>query len=405
MTDSLNQDPQASADNNHLSFILNELGEDRDQYFQAVSPPIMQTSNFAFKTIAEIRESFRDEFDGYLYSRGLNPTTDILRKKLAALDGAEDCLVFNSGASAIFASVFANVKSGDHIVSVDQPYSWAQKLFNNALVRFGVTTTYIDGTQIENFERAILPNTRIIYLESPNSWNYNMQDLPAVAELAKAEGIITIVDNSYATPLYQKPILMGIDMVLQSATKYIGGHSDVVAGVLTGKYEMMKKIFDNELMNMGNAISPFNAWLLIRGLRTLPVRMARISASTLKVLDYLRSHPRVESVLYPHDPSFPQYEMAKTQLKACGGLFTLVLKAERMNEIVTFCESLRHMLIAVSWGGHESLVLPKCASMDAADFQASNREHRMVRFYVGLEDPEYIITDFEQAFRKMDKNS
>src|SRR3990170_1089308 len=130
MTDPLNQNAHASADNNHLSFILNELGEDRDQYFQAVSPPIMQTSNFAFKTIAEIRESFKDEFEGYLYSRGLNPTTDILRKKLAALDGAEDCLVFNSGASAIFASVFANVKSGDHIVSVDQPYSWAQKLFN-----------------------------------------------------------------------------------------------------------------------------------------------------------------------------------------------------------------------------------------------------------------------------------
>ncbi|RYY19117.1 MAG: PLP-dependent transferase, partial [Chitinophagaceae bacterium] len=391
-------DAAGSPDSRDLSYILNELGEDRDLYFGAVSPPIVQTSNFAFKTVADIRESFKDEFDGYLYSRGLNPTTDILRKKLAALDGAEDCLVFNSGASAIFASVFGNVKSGDHIVSVKKPYTWAQKLFDNVLVRFGVTTTYIDGTRIENFERAILPNTRIIYLESPNSWDYSMQDLPAVAELAKAEGIITIIDNSYATPLYMQPISMGIDMVVQSATKYIGGHSDVVAGVLTGKHDMMKKLFDNELLNMGNGISPFNAWLLIRGLRTLPARMERITASTQQIIRYLHSHEQVEAVLYPLDPGFPQYELAKTHLKAAGGLFTMIIKATTMDHVVTFCESLRHMLIAVSWGGHESLVLPKCASLEPAEFEAGNPEHRMIRFYIGLEDPAYIIKDLEQAF-------
>ncbi len=138
-------------------------------------------------------------------------------------------------------------------------------MFDNVLPRFGVSTTYVDGTRIEHFERAILPNTRVIYLESPNSWDFALQDLRAVAELARAEGIVTICDNSYCTPLYQRPIEMGIDMVLQSATKYIGGHSDVVAGVLTGTKAMMKKIFDNELLNMGNGISPFNAWLLIRG--------------------------------------------------------------------------------------------------------------------------------------------
>ena len=178
---------------------------------------------------------------GYLYSRGLNPTVDILRKKLAALDGAEDCLVFNSGAAAIFAAVLANVKSGDHIVSVNKPYTWAQKMFDIILPRFGVTTTYIDGTDIENFERAILPNTTFIYLESPNSWDFALQDLEAVAELAKAENIITIIDNSYCTPLYQKPIDMGIDLVLQSATKYIGGHSDTVAGVLSGSQDNDQK--------------------------------------------------------------------------------------------------------------------------------------------------------------------
>src|SRR6266700_6713260 len=153
-----------------LSYILNELVEERELYFNAVSPPIIQTSNFTFKKIEDLRKVFEDEYSNYLYSRGLNPTTDILRKKLAALDGAEDCLVFNSGASAIFASVFANVKSGDHIVSVHKPYTWAQRMFDNILPRFGVSTTYIDGTDITNFERAILPHTTVIYLESPNSW-------------------------------------------------------------------------------------------------------------------------------------------------------------------------------------------------------------------------------------------
>lgn len=385
---------------NDLSYILNELGEDRDQYFRAIAPPIMQTSNFAFKKVDELRKVFEDEFSNYLYSRGLNPTVDILRQKLAALDEAEDCLVFNSGASAIFASVFSNVQSGDHIVSVRNPYAWAQKMFDNVLPRFGISTTYIDGTQIEHFERAILPNTKIIYLESPNSWEFDLQDLGAVAELAKAENITTICDNSYCTPLYQKPIALGIDMVLQSATKFIGGHSDVVAGVLSGTRQMMKKIFDSELLNMGNGITPFNAWLLIRGLRTLPIRLERISATTTKVVNYLKNHPQVEEVLFPFDPSFPQYDLARKQMTGACGLVTIVMKAEKMQQIVTFCESLRHILMAVSWGGHESLAIPRCASILPDNFDARNREHKMIRFYVGLEDPDYLIADFEQAFNK-----
>jgi cystathionine beta-lyase/cystathionine gamma-synthase len=381
-----------------LSYILNELGEDREQYFRAIAPPLMQTSNFAFKKVEELRRVFEDEYSNYLYSRGLNPTIDILRKKLAALDGAEDCLVFNSGSSAIFASVFANIQSGDHIVSVARPYTWAQKMFDNVLPRFGVATTYVDGTKIENFERAILPNTKVIYLESPNSWDFALQDLRAVAELARAEGIVTICDNSYCTPIYQKPIEMGIDMVLQSATKYIGGHSDVVAGVLTGTRAMMKKIFDNELLNMGNGISPFNAWLLIRGLRTLPLRLERISRTTPKVIAYLKQHPAVEEVLFPFDPGFPQYQLAREQMSGACGLLTIVMKAEKIEQIVTFCESLRHILMAVSWGGHESLAIPRCASLQPGAFNAADREHRMIRFYVGLEEAEYLLADMEQAF-------
>lgn len=384
-----------------ISYILNEFAEERENYFNAVVPPIMQSSNFVFNTVDDMRNAFADEYGTYIYSRGLNPTVDILRRKLAALDGAEDCLVFNSGAAAIFTSVLANVKSGDHIVSVDKPYTWAQKMFNNILPRFGVTTTYIDGRNIENFERAILPHTTVIYLETPNSWDYALQDLEAVAELAKAENIITICDNSYCTPIYQQPIMMGIDLSLQSATKYIGGHSDTVAGVLSGSKAMIEKIFNSEYMNIGSGIQPFNAWLLIRGLRTLPARLERISRTTKEVVRFLKGHPKVERVIFPFDEDFDQYALAKKQMKDGFGLLTFIIKADDIGKVEMFCESLEHILMAVSWGGHESLVIPKCSSIKREDFDAANPEHRMIRLYCGLEDPGYIITDLDQALKKI----
>jgi cystathionine beta-lyase/cystathionine gamma-synthase len=384
-----------------ISYILNEYAEDRENYFNAVAPPIMQTSNFVFKTVDDMRNAFADEYSTYLYSRGRNPTVDILRKKLAALDGAEDCLVFNNGAAATFAAVFANVKSGDHIVCVDKPYTWTQKLCNEILPRFGVTTTYVDGTAIENFERAILPNTALIYLESPNSWDYKLQDLKAVAELAKAENIVTVIDNSYSTPLYQKPIELGIDLAMQTATKYIGGHSDTLGGVLSGSKQMIEKIFNSEYMNVGSGIQPFNAWLLLRGLRTLPARLDRINASTKKVVAYVKSHPKVESIIFPFDESFPQYALAKQQMKEACGLFTFIIKADAITQIENFCNSLQHFFMAVSWGGHESLIIPKCSGIKREVFIAESKEHRMIRMYVGLEEPEYLIKDLEQAFEKM----
>jgi cystathionine beta-lyase/cystathionine gamma-synthase len=385
----------------NISYIINELAEDREQYFNAIAPPIMQTSNFAFKKVDALRNAFADEYSAYLYSRGNNPTVDILRKKLAALDGAEDCLVFNSGAAAIFAAVLANVKSGDHIVSVKNPYTWAKKMFNVILPRFGVTTTYVDGTDIENFERAVLPNTSVIYLETPNSWDYAIQDLKAVAELAKAENIVTICDNSFCTPIYQRPIEFGIDMSLQSATKYIGGHSDVVAGVLSGSKQMMEKIFNSEYLNIGSGISPFSAWLLIRGLRTLPMRLEHITKTTWKVIAILKQHPKVEEVLFPFDENFPQYELAKQQMSGACGLVSFYLKANSIDEVERFCESLQHIMMAVSWGGHESLIIPKCAGIKREKFNAENKDHRMIRLYVGLEEAEYLIGDLENALEKM----
>jgi cystathionine beta-lyase/cystathionine gamma-synthase len=313
------------------------------------------------------------------------------------LDGAEDCLVFNNGAAAIFAGVLANVKAGDHIVSVNKPYTWVQRMFDVILPRFGVTTTYVDGTIAENYFNAVKPNTTFFYLESPNSWDYALQDIKAIADYAKPKGITTLIDNSYCTPIYQNVIELGIDLAMQTATKYIGGHSDTLGGVLSGSHTMMKKIFDSEYLNIGSGLQPFNAWLLIRGLRTLPARLERITNSTAQVVNFIKQHPEVESVLFPFDESFPQYALARRQMKNACGLFTFILKTKKMQEIVTFCEGLQHILMAVSWGGHESLIIPKCAGLQLADFDSANREHRYIRMCVGLEEPDYLIKDLEQA--------
>ena len=383
-----------------LSYIINELGEDREHYFNAIAPPIIQTSNFRFNKVDELRAAFADEMSTYLYSRGINPTVDILRKKLAALDEAEDCLVFNNGAAAIFAAVLANVKAGDHIVSVNKPYSSAQWTFDSILPRFNVSVTYVDGADANNYFNATKPNTTFYYLESPNSWNFVLQDITAIAAYAKQHHITTLIDNTYCTPLYQQPIAMGIDLAMQTATKYIGGHSDTLGGVLCGTHAMIKKIFDSEYLTIGSGIQPFNAWLLIRGLRTLPARLERINQTTKQVIAFVKQHPAVSKIIYPFDEGFAQLELARKQMKEAPGLFSFYLKAKSRQQIVTFCESLQHIQMAVSWGGYESLLLPKCVGIEDEEFDAANPEHQLVRLYVGLEEANYLIDDLKQAFEK-----
>jgi cystathionine beta-lyase/cystathionine gamma-synthase len=274
-------------------------------------------------------------------------------------------------------------------------------MFDNILPRFGVTTTYIDGTKTSNWEQATGNNTTLYYLESPNSWDFALQPITEIAEFARSRGIVTMIDNSYCTPLYQQPISMGIDLSMQTATKYIGGHSDVLGGVLSGSAPMMKKIFDSEYLNIGSGIQPFNAWLLIRGLRTLPARIERITRSTAEVVQFMKSHPMVDTLIFPFDEGFPQYELARQQMKGACGLFTFSLKKKGREAIVQFCEGLKHILMAVSWGGHESLVIPKCAGMQPKDFDITNKEHHYIRMYVGLEEPAYILADLEQSLSRL----
>ena len=388
-----------------LSYIINELGEYRENYFNAVSPPIAQASNFKLNTVDDLSRAFADEFDsenGYVYSRGHNPTIDILRKKLAALDGAEDCLVFNNGAAATTAGIMANVKAGDHVVCVAHPYTWTKKLFDVLLSKFDVSCTYVEGKELQEWKDATKENTVLFYLESPNSWTYELQPLKEIADFAKERNIITIIDNTYCTPIYQNVMELGIDIAMQTATKYIGGHSDTLGGVLCGTTAMMRKIFESEYLTLGNGISPFNAWLLLRGLRTLPMRLERLIISTQKVVDFLDKHPAVEKIIFPFHPSFPQYEFAKQQMKAAMGLITLVLKDNRRESIVNFCENLKTFLIAVSWGGHESLIIPRCAGVKKERYNPDNEIHRHIRLYVGLEDTDYLIGDLKQALEMLD---
>lgn len=381
----------------HLSEILNHLGEDREQYFNAVSPPIIQTSNFAFPNLSAFRDAFVDELDAHLYTRGNNPTVKILRQKIAALEEAEDALVFSSGSGAIANAVIANVKTGDHIVCVQSAYSWTFNLISSLLARFGVEHTFVDGTKLKEIEAAIKENTSVLFLESPTSATLELQDLEACAALAKKHQLVSIIDSTYPSPLYQKPCSMGIDISVHTCSKYINGHSDVVAGVISGSKEMIRKIFQSEYMTLGGIISPHEAAMVIRGLRTLELRLERSSASALKIAHWLESHPKIEQVFHPHLPSFPQYELAKKQMEKCGGLFSFKIKADSIEKVEAFHERIKNFLLAVSWGGHESLLLPYCAFYGIPGRPDTTIPWNFIRIYIGLEDPDWLIADLEQA--------
>lgn len=384
-----------------LSYILNHLGEERDSYFGAVAPPIVQSSNFYYRSVAGLRQAFLNEQHSRLYTRGNNPTVEILRKKIAALAGAEDALVFSSGVAAITAAVLSQLNAGDHAICVRKPYGWTHRLFTKFLPRFGVTATMVAGTDVANFEKAIQPNTRVIFLESPNTFTFDLQDIPAIVKLARQHNIITIIDNSYSTSLGQRCIEMGVDIEVHSASKYYGGHSDVVAGYVICSQKIITQIFESEFLNLGGIISPNDAWLLIRSLRTLPLRLQQSRTSTEKIVAWLEQHPQVEKVVYPFSKTFPQYELAQRQMKHGSGLFTMFIKARDVEQVELFCNSLKKFLMAVSWGGHESLLMPACSFPVQQHYKDDVYPFNLIRFYIGLEDADSLMEDLSQAFDKI----
>lgn len=389
-----------------LSYILNHLGEeDRAAHRGAVSPPIYQTAIFAFDTVAAMRAGFGDELDRTVYTRGNNPTVEILRKKLAALEGADDALLFGSGAAAIAAGVIACVGAGDHVVCVHKPYSWTRALVRDHLARFGVSHTFVDASDVAEVEAALTPATRLVVLESPNTMTYEQQDLAAIAALARARGIRTLCDNSYATPLNQSPLALGIDLVAHSATKYLNGHCDVMAGVLCGSKDLIRDVFRGPYMTLGAMLSPHDAWLMIRGLRTLPLRLRQIAATTAAVIQYLSAHPKIERIWYPNDVNNPQHALTQAQLRGANGLFSCTIRCDSTSAVERFCEALQRFLMTVSWGGYESLVFPVAAvyppDTRVGVERAGQVPVNLVRLSIGLEEADVLIADLAQALDRV----
>ena len=383
-----------------LDWIINHHGEERQRYFGAVAPPVLQSSIFTFPDVAAMRAAAAREFDAPFYTRGSNPTVHMLRQKLAALEGAEECLVFASGAAAIAAAVIACVAAGDHVVCVQKPYSWTRALLADLLARFGVAHSFVDASDIAEVAAALTPQTRLIVLESPNSLTFEVQDLAAMAALARPRGILTLCDNSHASPLNQSPLALGIDLVAHSATKYLNGHSDVVAGALCGSRALLERVFHGPFMTLGAIPGPHDAALILRGLRTLKLRMQRVAETTPRIAAFLAAHPRVARVWYPHAPDHPQRALVARQMRASSGLVSFALKDTDAAAIARFCDALQRFLLAVSWGGYESLVCPLVAFLPAGApllQQPGRAPPQLIRLSIGLEDAEVLIADLEQA--------
>jgi cystathionine beta-lyase/cystathionine gamma-synthase len=366
---------------------------DDGNFADAVVPPIFQTSLFTFSEYDEMIASYRGEKVRPIYTRGLNPTVRMFEEMLAKLEGAEDALGFASGMSAISASVLSFVEPGDRIVAVKHVYPDAFRLFGTLLKRMKVEVTYVDGRDEEAVAKA-LPGAKVLYLESPTSWVMEAHDVGALAALAKKHGAISMIDNSWASPVFQRPITLGVDLAIHSASKYLGGHSDVVAGVVAGSKEMIARLKSEAYPYLGGKLSPFDAWLLIRGMRTLPLRMKAHQESALTIARRLQELDVVEAVCHPGLAN-----RLPAGLTGTSGLFSFIFKEGV--DIRAFADHLKLFKLGVSWGGHESLVVP--GEVVLQQKAQPNSAHtfgihaRSVRLHVGLEGTEVLWSDLQEA--------
>jgi cystathionine beta-lyase/cystathionine gamma-synthase len=366
---------------------------DDGNFADAVVPPIFQTSLFTFSRYDEMIASYRGEKVRPIYTRGLNPTVRTFEEMLAKLEGAEDALGFASGMSAISSAVLSFVEPGDRIVAVKHVYPDAFRLFGTILKRMKVEVTYIDGRDEEAIDKA-LTGAKVLYLESPTSWVMEAHDVGALAALAKKHGAVSMIDNSWASPFFQRPITLGVDLVIHSASKYLGGHSDVVAGVVAGSKEMIARLKAEAYPYLGGKLSPFDAWLLIRGLRTLPLRMKAHEEAALTIARRLQELDVVEQVCHP-----ALANRLPAGLNGTSGLFSFIFKDGV--DIRTFADHLKLFKLGVSWGGHESLIVP--GEVVLQQKAQPNSAHtfgihaRSVRLHVGLEGTEALWSDLQEA--------
>lgn len=370
----------------------------------SVVPPIYQSSLFTFENWDSIDKAFDDPFNNSIYTRGNNPSVSLVEEKIAILCGGERAKLFSSGMGAISSAILHFVKHGEHIISIKNVYGPANNFMNVYLKqKCNIETTFIDGKDIKDFENSIKDNTKLIYLESPSSAVFSLQDIKKVVALAKKNNIKTIIDNTWATPIFQRPLEMGIDLEIHSCSKYIGGHSDVVAGVVVGKEIDIRSIFDREHAFLGAKLSPFEAWLILRSLRTLKIRMLQHQENAIAVANFLDEHPKIKKVLYPGIESFEQYQLAKEQMSGFSGLMGFIIDSNNIDEIKNFFNSLKYFRIGVSWGGHESLIYAPAISylkeMPKEQFDNMGISLGVMRISVGLEEVNDLIDDLKQALK------
>ena len=377
-------------------------GEPRTKYADSLTTPIVQTSTFTFRNSKAIEDYTKKGKEHFEYGRYGNPTAKIAEARLADLEGAEDCVVFSSGMSAITTTILSLVQSGDHIVITDDSYKKTLEFCKSYLKQFGIECTIVPFGNYEVLEKAIKKNTRFIFSESPTNPYLNIFDLVRIKKIAEKHNVLTLIDSTFSTPFNQRPIEFGMDVVLHSLTKYLAGHNDILAGAVLGKEELVEKV-RNLHKSMGGLIDPHCCYLLLRGLKTFPLRVERQNESGLKVARFLETHPRVQKVYYPFLESHRQYEIARQQMTGGGGVVTFEIKGN-LSTAKRFLDALKLIYIGPSLGGVESLITHP-AMVSYYDYTRKARYElgltdTLFRLSVGIEDVDDLIADLDRALAR-----
>jgi cystathionine gamma-synthase len=377
-------------------------GEPREKYADSLTTPIIQTSTFTFKNSKAIEDYTKKGKERYEYGRYGNPTATIAERRLANLEGAEDCVVFTSGMSAITTTILSLVRSGDHIVITDDSYKKTLEFCESYLKQFDIGCTIVPFGDYKVIEKAIKKNTRFIFSESPTNPYLNIFDLAKIKNIADKHNVLTLIDSTFSTPLNQRPIEFGMDLVLQSATKYLGGHNDILAGAVLGRTDLIDTI-RNLHKSMGGLIDPHCCYLLLRGLKTFPLRVKQQNESALKIAGFLENHSRIKRVYYPFLKSHPHYKIAKKQMTGGGGVVTFEIKGN-LSRAKRFLDSLKLCYIGPSLGGVETLIthpaLVTYYDCTRKERYALGITDTLFRLAVGIEDVEDLIRDLDRALRQ-----
>lgn len=387
---------KSSHNYNNIETKAIHAGRIDDEQFGSLATPLYQTSTFIFENAEQGASRFAGEEEGYIYSRLGNPTTRQLEQRVAAMEGMEDAAATATGMGAVSGALLANLQSGDHLISSNAVYGCSFALMNHQLTKWGIEVSFVDMTNLEEVEAAIRPNTKVMYMETPINPNLIVLDLAALTHIAKQHNIITVADNTFLTPFLQQPAKFGVDIIVHSATKYLNGHGDVVAGVICGTTEMITHIKMTILKDIGATISPHDAWLIMRGIKTLPVRMERHCNNAQQIAEFLEQHNMIDAVYYPGLKSHQGHKFIGNQMSAAGGVIAFEIKGD-LQQGAEFINRMRLFSIAVSLGDAESLIQHP-ASMTHSPYTQEERlaagiSDTLIRISVGLENVDDLIAD------------